>query len=134
MHVRALLLFAFIVGGCSFSGVPDWLSEDAAGPEPTNYRFLIANGLGGILGAKDTGVRLLEISNARRVDNAKGAIWMVCVRSLSFPARLPRIHYSVFIRREKIIESRISVGIDQCQSEPYTPFEWSVDLDNPTFR
>ena len=135
MHGRALLLLALTLGGCSLSAsIPDWVSEDAAGPEPTNYRFIVANGLSGILGAKDTGVRLLEISNPRRVDGVKGAMWMVCVRSLSFPARQPRTYYSVFIQREKIIDSRISVGIDQCQSEPYTPFEWSVDVDNPTFR
>src|SRR5438105_3011542 len=134
MHARALLFLAFILSGCSISGIPDWLSEDAAGPEPTNYRFLIANALGVILGAKDTGVRLLEISNPRRVDVAKGATWMVCVRSLSFPARLPRAYYSVFIQREKIVDYRISVGIDQCENEPYTPFEWSVDVDNPTLR
>ena len=135
MHARALLLLALMLGGCSMSGsIPDWISDDAAGPEPTNYRFIVANGLSTILGARDTGVRLLEISNPRRVDIAKGATWMVCVRSLSYPARLPRTYYSVFIQREKIINSRISVGIDQCESEPYTAFEWSVDIDNPTFR
>ena len=135
MHIRALLLLALMLGGCSMSGsIPDWISDDAAGPEPTNYRFIVANGLSAILGAKDRGVRLLEISNPRRVDVAKGATWMVCVRSLSYPARQPRTYYSVFIQREKIIDSRISVGTDQCQSEPYTPVEWSVDVDNPMFR
>jgi hypothetical protein len=135
MHVRALLLLALILGGCAMSGsIPDWVSDDAAGPEPTNYRFMVANGLSTILGARDTGVRLLEISNPRRVDVAKGATWLVCVRSLSYPARQPRAYYSVFIQREKIVDTRMSVGIDQCQSEPYTPFEWSVDVDNPTHR
>ena len=135
MHGRALLLLALLLGGCSVSGsLPDWTSDDAAGPEPTNYRFIVANGLSTILGAKDTGVRLLEISNPRRVDVAKGATWLVWMRSLSFPARQPRAYYSVFIQRERIVDSRLSVGIDQCQNEPYTPFEWSVDVDNPTFR
>ena len=135
MHARALLLLALMLGGCSMSGsIPDWVSDDAAGTEPTNYRFIVANGLSTILGARDTGVRLLEISNPRRVDVAKGATWMVCLRSLSYPTRQPRAYYSVFIQREKIVDSRISVGIDQCQSEPYTPFEWSVDVDNPTLR
>jgi len=135
MHARALLLLALMLGGCSMSGsIPDWVSDEAAGPEPTNYRFIVANGLSDILGARDTGVGLLEISSPRRVDVVKGATWMVCVRSLSFPARQPRTYYSVFIQREKIVDSRISVGIDQCQSEPYTPFEWSVDVDNPTLR
>ena len=135
MHACALLLLALTLGGCSMSGViPDWTSDDAAGPEPTNYRFLVANKLDVILGAKYTGVRLLEISNPRRVDVAKGATWIVCVRSLSYPARQPRAYYSTFIQREKIVDYRISVGIDQCESVTYTPFEWSVDIDNPTFR
>jgi len=135
MHARPLLLLALMLGGCSMSGsIPDWISEDAAGPEPTNYRFIVANGLSTILGARNTGVRLLEISNPHRVDIAKGATWMVCVRSLSYPTRQPRAYYSVFIQREKIVDSRMSVGIDQCQSESYTPFEWSVDVDNPTLR
>jgi hypothetical protein len=135
MHARALLLLSLMLGGCSMSGsIPDWVSDDAAGPEPTNYRFIVANGLSTILGARDTGVRLLEISNPRRVDVVKGATWMVCVRSLSYPARQPRAYYSVFIQREKIVDSRMSVGTDQCESEPYAPFEWSVDVDNPTLR
>src|SRR6185436_3957697 len=107
MHARVLLPLALMLGACSMSGsIPDWISDDAAGPEPTNYRFIVANGLGGILGARNAGMRLLEISNPRRIDVVKGAMWMVCVRSLSFPERQPRAYYSVFIRREKIVESR----------------------------
>ena len=125
------------------SGIPDWISEDAAGPEPTNYRFIVANGLSGlrglsglnaIIGSRDEASRVLEISNPRRVDVAKGAVWMVCVRTLSYPARQPRTYHSVFIRHERIIDYRIAVGIDQCERETYTPFEWSVDVDNPTLR
>jgi hypothetical protein len=135
MHARALLLLALTLGGCSMSGsIPDWVSEDAAGPEPTNYRFIVASALSAIIGSRNVTSRVLEISNPRRVDFARGAIWMVCVRSLSYPSRQPLAYYSVFIRREKFFDSRISIGIDQCQSEPYTPFEWSVELDNPTFR
>jgi len=147
MHVRALLLLAMTLGGCSMSGVPDWISDDAAGPEPTNYRFIVANalvngvsgvsavsGVRAIIGRSNVESLVLEISNPRRVDVAKGATWMVCVRTLSYPARLPRAYHSVFIRHEKIIDARISVGIDQCERETYTPFEWSVDVDNPTLR
>ena len=146
MHVRALLLLAMTLGGCSMSGIPDWISDDAAGPEPTNYRFTVSNalvngvnvsgvrGVNAIIGRGDVANLVLEISNPRRVDVAKGATWMVCVRTLSYPARLPRAYHSVFIRHEKIIDARISVGIDQCERETYTPFEWSVDVDNPTLR
>ena len=134
MHARALLL-ALTLGGCSVSGlIPDWLSDDTAGPEPANYRFVVANGLSSIMGTTDSELRLLEISSPRRVDGAKGATWLVCVKALRYPSQLPRAYYSVFFQRDKITQSRISVGIDQCESQPYTPFEWRSDLNNPIFR
>lgn len=140
MHARALLLIAITLGGCSFSDMSDWASEEAAGPEPINYRFVVANGLGAIVGGKEMqaernmGTRILEISSPRRIDSFQGAVWMVCVRSLSYPARQPRGYYSVFIQREKIVSSRVAVGIDQCEREPYTPFNWSFDINNPIFQ
>jgi hypothetical protein len=83
MHVRALLLLAMTLGGCSMSGIPDWISEDAAGPEPTNYRFIVANalvngvsgvsavsGVRAIIGRSNVESLVLEISNPRRVDVA----------------------------------------------------------------
>ena len=60
MHARALLL-ALMLGGCSVSEVlTDWVSEDAAGPEPVNYRFIIANDIYKIIGT-NLEQRLLEI-------------------------------------------------------------------------
>ena len=158
MRTRALLLLVLTLGGCAMpDSVPDWMSDDAAGPEPTNYRFIIANGLLAngvstpsgpsgtvgpsgpvgliaIVGSRSLAASVLEISNPRRVDTAKGATWMVCIKTLSYPARQLRTYHSVFIRRERIIDYRVSVGVDQCERETYTPFEWSVDKDNPTSR
>lgn len=127
------LLLLLMLGGCAVSGLfPDWVSDDLAGPEPANYRFIIANGLGGIIGTKDdANSRLLEITAPRRVDVARGATWMVCVKVLRFPSRTPRAYYAVFIQRSSIVESRLSVVLDHCESQPYSPFEWSVDIDNP---
>lgn len=134
MHVRALLL-ALMLGGCSMSGVmPDWVSDDTAGPAPANYRFIVANALDTIMGRRDPELRLLEISAPRRADVVKGATWLVCVRALRTLTRQPRTYYAVFIQREKIVDSRISVRIDDCESQPYTPFEWTIDVDNPTLR
>ena len=126
-------LLLLLLGGCAVSGLfPDWVSDESAGPEPANYRFIIANGLGGIIGGTDDPrSRLLEITVPRRVDLGKGATWVVCVKALKFPSRLPRAYYAVFIQRSRIIESRLSVVLDQCESQPYSPFEWSVDIDNP---
>jgi hypothetical protein len=135
MHTRVLLLLALTLGGCSMSGsIPDWISDEAAGPEPSNYRFLVADQLDSVIGSRNPEIRLLEIASPRRVVGSKGAMWMVCVRTLRYPSREPRAYFTVFIRALKIIESRISVGIDQCDQESYTPFEWSVDKDNPISR
>src|SRR3954471_2694143 len=131
MHARAHLLLALVLGGCSMAGsLPDWISDDAAGPEPTNYRFIVANGFSAVI-VRETQSRVLEITNPRRVDVAKGATWMVCVKILTYPARQARAHYAVFIRNEKVIDYRISIGTDQCEIQSYAPFEWSVDIDNP---
>jgi len=113
------------------------MSDDVAGPEPANYRFIVANSLtrgstasvavgtnagslvtvGGIMSDTEARGRLLEISQPRRVDTFKGATWLVCVRSLNYPSRQPRNHYAVFIQRDRIIDSRLSVGIDQCEAD-----------------
>jgi hypothetical protein len=135
MYVRVLLLLVLTVGGCSVSGmIPDWLSDDVAGPEPINYRFIVANGLGGIMGGKDAESRFLEISSPRRADMTKGATWMVCVKVLSYPSQSTRAYYAVFIQRDKIVESRTSLAIDLCESQSFTPFDWKSDVDKPIIR
>jgi len=135
MHFRAPLLLTLALGGCSVSGVmPDWISDDAAGPEPANYRFTVANSLDSVMGKSEQQTRLLEISSPRRVDTMVGATWMVCIKELKYPSRLPRLYYTVLFRRETIAAARVSVGTDQCESQPYTPFEWSVDANKPVAR
>ncbi len=132
MHVRALLLLlALALSGCSMSGsLPDWISDEAAGPEPTNYRFIVANAITAIIGNQTQG-NVLEITSPRRADLPEGATWMVCLKVLTYPARQVRAHYAVIIRNSKVIKSRISLGTDQCEIQSYTPFEWSVDMDKP---
>ena len=124
-----------MLGGCSVSEVmTDWVSEEAAGPEPINYRFVIALGLDAIVGKDKPNERILDISRPRRVDGEKGATWLVCVRTLSYPARSPLAHHSVFIQREKIVLSRLAIGIDECERQSYAPFEWSADMISPVSR
>jgi hypothetical protein len=135
MYSRALLLLVLTLGGCAVSGsIPDWVSDDAAGPEPVNYRFVVANALDAIMGPKFRENRLLEISSPHRVDTRRGATWLVCIKSLTFPSRQPRAYYAAFLQRGKIVEYRLSVGIDQCELESYTPFEWSIDANTPVLQ
>jgi hypothetical protein len=128
MQIRiASILFAFLVGGCSISEyLPKWMSDDVAGPEPA-YRYIIASSVGGIVG-KPADAYVLQISNLRRVDSHRGASWLACVKDTSYA--LPR-YYAVFIQRDRIVDSRLSVLIDQCEIQGYTAFDWEGDSKPP---
>ena len=124
-----LLLAAQMLGGCSISGLlPDWTSDDAAGPEPAGYRFFIANRLSGIIGNVDR--THLEISKPQRVDSTKGASWLVCLKRNDTALPLPR-YYAVFFQRGEIADSRLSVLIDHCELQTYAPFDWVADANAP---
>ena len=132
MLVRALAIVSVLMlGGCALSGLlPDWTSTDVAGAEPA-YRFLIANKLKEILGdpaPSDT----LQISTAKRIDSLKGASWRVCLRAQKFPL-LPRF-YAVFFQRGQMVDSRLSVLIDQCEIQSYSAYDWRSDMNNPEAR
>jgi hypothetical protein len=129
MVARALLmLMVMTLGACAVSGpVPDWLSEDVAGPEPA-YRFRIANDLRRIVGPPSL-AGTLEISGARRVISIKGASWLVCLKAQHVP--LPPRFFAVFFQRGQIAYSRVSVGIDQCELDSYEPFNWRIDAITP---
>jgi hypothetical protein len=130
MLVRALpMLLVLALGACSISGLlPDWTSADVAGPEPTSYRFVIANRLKAIVG-DPSGAGALEISAPRNFESLKGASWLICLKAQNFPL-LPR-YYAVFIQRNEIVDSRISVVIDQCELQSFEPFDWAADANKP---
>jgi hypothetical protein len=129
MLARTLtMLLVLPLSACAMSGfLPDWLSEDVAGPEPA-YRFIIANRLKSIIGDPDR-AGTLAISVPRRVTSLKGASWLTCIRVHKFPL-LPR-YYAVFIQRDQIVDSRLSVLIDQCELQAFKPFDWAADANNP---
>jgi hypothetical protein len=132
MLARALtIILALTLGGCTVSGLlPDWTSTDVAGPEPA-YRFVIANGLAAIVG-DPAKAGTFQISGARRVDSLKGASWVVCIKTQNFPL-LPR-YYAVFLQREHVVDSRLSVLIDRCELQSYSPFDWIADANAPPVR
>jgi hypothetical protein len=120
-----VLLLACGLSGCAVSSLlPDWMSDDVAGPEPPSYRFLVAIKMKEIVG--DPGkLGALEVSAPMRVDGLRGASWVVCIRAQNGPL-LPR-YYAVFFQRAQIVDSRISVLIDQCELQSYMPFDWSAE-------
>ena len=129
------LLLALSTAGCAVSGeVIDWMSDDVAGTEPINYRYVIAIAIDTIIGRKDPDLRALELSPPRRKDLARGAAWIVCLKSLRHSARLPPAYFSIVIQREKMTESHIAVGTDECEAQPYAPFDWKVEATRPLLR
>jgi hypothetical protein len=128
LRLPQLLLF-LALGGCSISGLlPDWTSEDAAGPLPADYRFAIANRVADIVG-KSVAADALEISGPRRIDSLKGASWVACIKVNQFPL-LPR-HYAVFFQRNQIVDSRLSVLVDQCELQSFEPFDFVAEANKP---
>jgi hypothetical protein len=119
------------LAACSISGfLPDWTSPDVAGAEPT-YRYIIATHIREIVGdPANSGT--FEISGIKRVDSLKGASWQACIRTQKSPL-LPRYH-AVFIQRDRIVDFRVSVLIDQCEMETYTPFDWIEEGRAPPAR
>jgi hypothetical protein len=132
MLVRAsAMLGVLTLGACSISGLlPDWTSPEVAGPEPA-YRFIIANGLAAIVGSPSS-AGTFEISGLRRVDSLKGASWLACLRTQSLP-QLPN-YYAVFLQKDRVVDSRLSVLIDQCELQTYSSFDWVADAKAPPVR
>ena|SRR5581483_5213323 len=129
LHRALPLLLTLLLAGCAVSGLlPDWSSEDAAGPEPTGYRFLIANKLTTITGDPSK-FSSIEISAPKRVESLKGASWKICLKTQMFPL-LPR-YYAVFMQRGEIVDNRVSVMIDQCELQSFAAFDWASDAKNP---
>jgi hypothetical protein len=130
MRVRALSwLLLLLLGGCSVSEfLPRLTPQDIAGPEP-QYRFLIAGRIKSIVG--DPAGLEMQISTVRRVDSLKGASWLACIKAQPFALALPH-YYAVYIQQERIVESRLSVLLDQCEIQTYTPFDWAREAEGPT--
>jgi hypothetical protein len=40
----------------------------------------------------------------------------------------------VFFQREQMVDSRLSVLIDQCEFQSYSVFDWQADANNPPVR
>jgi hypothetical protein len=115
-------LLGAALGGCSMlEFLPNWSAEGIAGPAPS-YRTIVAPQVRAIVGNIEPA--RMRISDARRVDSFKGASWLVCLEVGTAP--LPR-YYAVFIQRERIVESRLSVVIDQCEQQPYAAFDWAAE-------
>ena len=142
-----LLALAVSLGSCSASGVvQNWTSapESSSAPDLSqpNYRRVVADNIKTIL-PNSASLGDLEISEVRRVDHVKGPSWITCLKfypqinpdstatgepgaTSSLPGTTNRggpQYYAIFIQDNKVIDSRLSVVIDQCHSQTFQPFD-----------
>ncbi len=115
-----VLAAALFLSGCSAN---EFAHNWSGGPIPDlsqpNYRRIVTDNIRSIF-PKQTPPGELEISGLRMVEHLKGPAWLTC---LKIDARRNPQHYAIFIQNDQVIDARASVVMDQCQKEPYGPFE-----------
>ena len=122
LHVLGL---ALALSGCSASEIAqNWPTGPVPDLSQPNYRRIVTENLRQIFPKAPPGE--MEISGLRMVDHLKGPAWITC---LKIDAHGKPQHYAIFIQGDRIINSRASIVVDQCQKESYGPFERS---DGPT--
>jgi len=115
---RVTLLLPLALLGCSSVALPQ--TEAAASkPDTAAFHKIIGDYL------KDSFKEIgrydgFEISDARWVHTVKGWTWLNCVR---FQDRAHTRTYAVFIRADKVVDSRYAVTMDGCGEQPYVPFD-----------
>ena len=121
---RAALLLPLVLPGCSSLAQPEE-GAPAAGPDPTSGK-LIAKHLQSFKNA-DT-YSSFEISEFRWVHSIKGWSWLTCVR---FQDHDRKLTYAVFLKADKIVDSRFAVEADGCGTQTYSPFEQMPNIAKP---
>jgi hypothetical protein len=150
-----LALAVTLAGCSASEVLQNWTPAPAAATAPDlsqpNYRRVVADNIKTIF-PNSASLGDSEISAARLVDHVKGPAWITC---LKFYARVipvedksapnstttgdPAVaqsapsstmsgspqYYAIFIQGDKIIDSRLSVAIDQCRKETFQPFDLS---------
>src|SRR5262244_1610547 len=110
--MRAYLLALLLtLGGCSAAGVvQNWAPPASPELSPPDYRRVVAENISKILPGS-TPLNDVEISGMRLVDHLRGPAWITC---LKLDAHGKPQNFSVFIQGDQIVDSRMSVVIDQC--------------------
>ena len=115
-----VLAAALFLSGCSAN---EFAQNWPGGPVPDlsqpNYRRIVGDSIRTIF-PKENPPGELEISGLRLVEHLKGPAWLTC---LKIDARGHPQLYAIFIQDGRVIDSRASVVVDQCQKEAYGPFE-----------
>jgi len=116
--VRATLLLPLALLGCSGVALTQ-TDAPASAPDPSAFHKLIGNHLK--MSFPDiANYESFEISDAHWVHSVKGWAWLSCVR---FQERGHVRTYAVFIRTDKVVDSRYAVTTDGCGEQTYAPFD-----------
>ena len=115
-----VLAIAVALGGCSAGEIiQNWTPDPAPDLSQPNHRRIVSDNIKTVFpGQASFGV--LEISGVRQVDHLSGPAWVTC---LKLDANGGPQHYAIFIKNNKIIDSRLGILIDRCHKEAYTPFD-----------
>jgi hypothetical protein len=121
----ALLLAITFLPACSNIALPQ---EDApaTGADPA-YTKLVAGHIRATFKAY-AAYEAYEISGQRWVHAIRGWSWLACVRFQDHGR--PRI-YAVFINNGAVVDSRYAVRTDDCDLQPYAPFDPSSGALHP---
>jgi hypothetical protein len=115
-----LLIAALTLGACSASPVSEPLApagDHKIWPGP-DYKQLVADSGWVATVRNNPSHPLMEISDLKRTEGPQPGDWMTCLRTAE-GARL--IYYGIFFKGFDISDYRLSVIIDRCEQEQYSP-------------
>jgi hypothetical protein len=122
--VRSALVLAVHVtlAGCSASELmqQDWTPPAIEDVSQAGFRRVVAENIKTMF-ADPASLTNVEISGVRMVDHSlNGPAWLTC---LKMDANGRSQYFAIFIRGDKIVDSRAGILIDRCHKQIYSPFD-----------
>jgi hypothetical protein len=112
---RCTILLGLLLGACSSLHTTDVAYVAPSAPTEKAIGSAVA-----ALANDGKLVSPLEISAVRPSDHGPGS-YFVCVREVNPPPDKPRRYYSTFLENDNYRGSRLSVILDQCELQTYSP-------------
>jgi hypothetical protein len=109
------ILLGMLLGACSSLHTTDVTYVPPSAPTEKTIGSAVA-----ALANDGKLVSPLEISAVRPSDHGPGS-YFVCVREVNPPPDKPRRTYSTFLENDSYRGSRLSVILDQCELQTYSP-------------
>jgi hypothetical protein len=113
---RPAILLSLMLAACS--SVPDAPLPEYVKPSPPTEKAIVTNVPAVVVATKMTGP--IEISDVRPTDHGPGRFY-VCVRQVNSPPDTRPRYYSVFFDNDLYKGERLSVIMDECETQTYRP-------------